>query len=126
MDSAGSEKDKKRKILGKQGEEIARSFLEGLGYQFQKANFRTRTGEIDLIMLDGGQLVFVEVKTRKTTLYGHGLEAITSHKRQKIRRTAMEYIRQHGAHSGMSARFDVVVITYSGGTQEILHLVSAF
>ncbi|WCK52918.1 YraN family protein [Aneurinibacillus sp. Ricciae_BoGa-3] len=114
----------KRQLLGRLGEETARKYLEEKGFVFQQANFRTKNGEIDLIMLDGNQLVFIEVKTRKSSLFGHGVEAITPRKQSKIRAVAIEYLQKYKGQAGI--RFDVVVLTYTGQQLDILHIPYAF
>ena len=67
--------------IGKNGEEIARKYLEKQGYKILETNKRfSRFSEIDIIALDKDTLVFVEVKTRKTDFCGHPAEAITQTK----------------------------------------------
>ncbi|MBN6185848.1 YraN family protein [Aneurinibacillus sp. BA2021] len=120
---------KTNKQRGAEGEALARAYLEEKGYVWECSNFRVRTGEIDLVMRDGNWLVFIEVKTRTSTRYGHGSEAITPAKQRTIRQTALAYIKQkQGASAASPLRFDVVVLTYShsSGEPEIWHLPHAF
>jgi putative endonuclease len=113
--------------LGIEGENKACQYLETQGYVVQERNFRTRTGEIDLIMLDGDTLVFVEVKARTSLRYGYGSEAITTTKQRIIRQVALEYLQQRGKGTYIPVRFDAVILTYAKtGEPEILHIPSAF
>jgi putative endonuclease len=63
--------------LGKRGEDLAADYLRGAGLSIVERNWRCALGEIDVIARDGGETVFVEVKTRAGVGYGHPLEAIT-------------------------------------------------
>ena len=80
-----------RQDTGIRGEQIALDFLLGLGYQLVAKNWRCRSGEIDLIMMDGNIMVFVEVKARRGSGYGLPQEAVGSKKQAKIRRLAQYY-----------------------------------
>lgn len=114
-----------RRQLGLEGEEAACRYLVSCGYEVVARNFRTRIAEIDLVMYDGDELVFVEVKTRRTTRFGHGSEAITVHKQKKIHGAALAYMQQHGA--GRRFRFDAVIITKNyNGEVDIVHIQNAF
>jgi putative endonuclease len=124
MEDKKSGRSNSRQLLGRLGEETARKYLEEKGFVFEEANFRTKNGEIDLIMLDGKQLVFIEVKTRKSALFGHGVEAVNRVKQTKIRSVAMQYLQKRKSPAGI--RFDVVVLTYSGQELDILHIPAAF
>ncbi|GEN34122.1 MULTISPECIES: YraN family protein [Aneurinibacillus] len=114
--------------LGADGETFACRYLEEKGYVLECRNYHTRTGEVDLIMRDGEWLVFIEVKTRTSDLYGHGCEAITPAKQRTIRRTALEYLHKRKEEHKLSPRFDVVVLTYrrSIPEPEVLHISHAF
>ncbi len=70
---------------GRQGENIARDYLEKLGYKIIEQNWHySKNAEIDIIAVDNNTLVFVEVKTRTNLNYGHPFEAITQNKINKI------------------------------------------
>ena len=83
--------------------------LEKLGYKILQKNFRCRMGEIDIIALHRGYLVFVEVKYRKNTRAGSAAEAVNWKKQQVISRVADYYIRTRCSRFP-SCRFDVVAI----------------
>lgn len=72
--------------LGRAGEDLAAAYLEGRGMTIVERNFRCPRGEIDIIARDGDELVFVEVKTRRSLRLGSPLEAITPVKLVRIRR----------------------------------------
>ncbi len=99
----------KGKALGREGERLAALFLEKRGLVIVERNFRTRSGEIDLIARDKKELVFVEVKTRSGTEFGSALEAVDSRKCRQIVRVAQEYLLQHGGLDQVG-RFDVIGI----------------
>ena len=102
------------KLLGKQGEDRAAQFLVKQGYKLLERNFRTRSGEIDLIALHQGQVVFVEVKTRTSDAYGAPELAVTHRKQQRMIKAALGYIKYKKLHQ-VPCRFDVVAITAAGG-----------
>ncbi len=79
----------------KLGEEIATNYLKKKGYKIVERNFRKGYGEIDIIATFQNALVFVEVKTRATSLYGGALEAIAYHKIKSLIRTAQFYKMLH-------------------------------
>ncbi|MCL4114545.1 UNVERIFIED_CONTAM: hypothetical protein GTU68_057394 [Idotea baltica] len=90
----------------------------------QSRNF---VGEIDLVAKDGDCIVFVEVKTRSSTLAGHPYEAITSAKQKKLTRLALVWLKERRLLN-TSARFDVVSIVWPSDTKTptIDHFVNAF
>lgn len=96
---------------GRDSEELAKIYLEQHGLTLIERNFRCRLGEIDLIMEDRGQLVFVEVRSRKNDLYGHALDTIDMRKRQRLQRTAQVYLQTGKGKTDRDCRFDVVAIT---------------
>lgn len=112
--------------FGKSGENIARVFLEKNNYKILDKNFRTRYGEIDIIAKDGSSLVFIEVKSRKTTAFGFGREAITAQKQQKIKACALWYLKTNKTNH-KRFRFDVVEIFMPNNNETQIKLIkSAF
>ena len=82
------------KSIGKQGEEIACKYLEKLGWKILEKNYRySRFSEIDIIAKDGNDIVFVEVKTRTSTINGHPFEAINYNKIQNIFKAGLAYLK---------------------------------
>ncbi|MEA1961796.1 MAG: YraN family protein [Bacillota bacterium] len=110
---------------GKYGEELAVNYLLSKGYKIIVRNYRSKEGEIDIICSDGKTIVFVEVKTRRSTRFGTPEEAITRTKMQHIRRTALTYLAEQGERY-KEIRFDVIAILLQGQTPEINHIEAAF
>lgn len=96
--------------LGAEKEALAKQFLINKGYLIIESNFRTKTGEIDLIAKENEYLVFIEVKYRSSTLKGHPLEAVDARKINRIVQTARYYIHRMGYSEYTPVRFDVVVL----------------
>ncbi|MEW6520903.1 MAG: YraN family protein [Thermodesulfobacteriota bacterium] len=115
---------RQRQSLGKEGEEIARRYLEKRGYTIVTANYRTRHGEIDLIARDGATLVFIEVKTRTQEKFGSPFAALTARKCTNMARVALHYLITHGG-TAQPARFDVVSVR-PGETMEVELVQNAF
>lgn len=104
-----------RRKIGDDYESLARRYLEQKGLQFLKQNFQAKCGEIDLIMRDKQQLVFVEVKYRQSNQYGHALEMITPSKQRKIIKTATLWLMKNGLSPHTADyRFDAIGIENSG------------
>lgn len=102
--------------LGAAGELRARRYLEARGYRFVAANYRTRYGELDLVMRHHGTVVFVEVKTRRGGRQGAPEEAVTVRKLTHTIRAAEAYCQRCGYRGPW--RIDVVAL--AGGA--IRHL----
>lgn len=98
-----------RMALGADGEARAAAWYEARGYSIEARNWRCREGEIDLVARRGGELVFVEVKTRTTDRFGLPAEAVTPAKQRRLRGLASRYLAQTGARA-RTLRFDVVAI----------------
>lgn len=92
-------------------EKQALAYLKKQGLSLVSANFYSRLGEIDLIMLDGQQLVFVEVKARSQSSFASAEETVTFSKQQKIIRTAQFFLSRHPQYQNHHCRFDVLAIT---------------
>lgn len=116
---------RQRQGLGRRGEQLARDWLEGAGYRILEANCRTSSGELDLVAEEGGELVFVEVKSRRGDAFGSPLEAVDRRKQARIIRCAREYLSRRRSH-GRPARFDVVAVTFTGGKPAIEVVKNAF
>jgi len=98
------------KLLGKEGEDRAARFLMKQGYRIIERNYRTRSGEIDLIALHEGAVVFIEVKTRTSNAFGAPELAVNPRKQQRMVKAALGYIKYNKLHQ-VPCRFDVVAIT---------------
>jgi putative endonuclease len=123
---AGAKDALAKDALGKRGEQIAADYFASAGLAMIDRNWRCAQGEIDLIVLDGDELVFVEVKTRSGLGYGHPLEAITAQKLARLRRLAAAWCEAHPGHA-RSIRIDAVAVIAprSGGVQ-LEHLRRVF
>lgn len=95
--------------LGLIGEELAYQFLSARGYKVLIKNYECALGEIDLIAKEGGHLVFIEVKTRRSLVMGAPAESVTFQKRHQIVNTAQYYVKRYGIKD-VPCRFDVVSI----------------
>jgi putative endonuclease len=98
------------KLLGKEGEDKAARFLTKQGYRIIERNYSTRNGEIDLIAMHEGALVFIEVKTRTSDAFGAPELAVNQRKQQRMMKAALGYIKYKKLHQ-VPCRFDVVAIT---------------
>jgi putative endonuclease len=112
--------------LGKQGERIARGYLEDRGYVFVAANWHCQVGELDLVMIDGDDLVFAEVKTRRGERSGRAEEAVSSSKVAKVLASAEWFLADHPELQERIWRCDIVAVTISSERHpEITHYVNA-
>lgn len=102
-------------LKGRRAESRARRYLEGRGLDFIEANYRCRSGEIDLIMDDDGALVFVEVRYRRNRDFGGALESIDAGKQRRLRTAAAHYLQYRRQDVEPACRFDVVLITGDAG-----------
>jgi putative endonuclease len=106
----------RKQALGKWGEQLAEEFLVERGCTCIDRNVRTPYGEIDLVMqIDEKNLIFVEVKTRKSSAFGKPEESITEKKRMHMIQSAEAYLLQHPEYSG-DWRVDVIAIFQPGTT----------
>jgi putative endonuclease len=113
-----------KKLLGNAGEARAAQFLMKQGYRIMERNYRTRSGEIDLIALHQGAVVFVEVKTRTSNAFGAPELAVNSRKQQRMVKAALGYIKYKKLHQ-VPCRFDVVAISTTA-EKEVEHIRNAF
>lgn len=114
-----------RQSTGRLGEAEAARFLEGKGYKVLETNFRCRYGEIDIVARDGAAIVFVEVKTRGTGLFGRAIESVDLRKQRKIALAAHFYMEEHRL-SDAALRFDVVGVEMRGGKPSFELIRDAF
>lgn len=111
--------------FGSEQEQQANEFLQQQGLRLLGKNFSCKLGEIDLIMLDEDTYVFVEVRFRKASSYGGGLESITVNKQNKIRKTAQYFLLQNKLID-VPCRFDAVAITNQQGMTRFNWIKDAF
>jgi putative endonuclease len=96
------------RLLGDQGERAAARYLRRQGMRVLLRGYRTRLGEIDLIVRDGETLVFVEVKSRRQ---GSPAEAVTPEKERRLTNAALQFLRKYDLLEQRS-RFDIVAIVW--------------
>lgn len=117
--------------LGQRGEALAASFLESLGYTVLDRQYRFERAEVDLVCFEpwpnnaGGEIVFVEVKTRRGTPFGEPEEAVTDAKKRSIMKAAEAYLHERRL-DGAPARFDVVAIRWERDEPDVRHYKHAF
>jgi putative endonuclease len=110
--------------LGRRGEQIAQTFLKSKGYQILHVNWRNRKLEIDIIAMDGETLVFVEVKTRQTLLFGEPENAVDYKKQRSLIHAANAYVLKYRFEN--DARFDVISVIIDKTETVIHHFPDAF
>ena len=116
------------KITGAWGEALAAQYLRKKHYRLVASGYRCRFGEIDLIVKDRKNLVFVEVKLRKSGNFAAAREYVDRHKQDRLRSTASMYLSQNPTK--LQPRFDVIEIYAPTGAESadpvITHLEGAF
>jgi len=115
----------KKDSTGRWGETLAKLKLLFLGYRIIETNYRTKGGEIDIIAKDKGELIFIEVKTKRGKDYGTPEEAVDYRKREKLSHLAMTYIAEKDLFD-MPARFDVVAVDLTGLRPKVKVIKDAF
>ena len=110
--------------LGKTGENRAVEYLDKKGYRVLRRNYRCRSGEIDIIAIDGSTLCFIEVKTRTSLRHGMPCEAVDRRKLEHISRAAAVYMSRY-RHGCDSARIEVVEVLYIRKKFYIRHIKNA-
>jgi len=113
------------KTLGAKGEQLAADFMAHNGFEIVERNFRYDRGEIDLIVRKENLVVFCEVKTRKSDLYGKGEEAVDEKKQAQIRKVAEGFVTDHQLDS-CEFRFDVIVVDVRTKATRIRVIEDAF
>jgi len=115
-----------RQYVGTLGEQAACAALEAKGYRVLNRNYRVRGGEIDIVCERDGTVVFCEVKTRTSAVFGFGEEAVTYAKQRRLRKLALEYMQREGVKA-RTIRFDVIAIDVANGlVSELRHLEACF
>lgn len=108
---------------GLKGEALAINYLKKKGYKILERNYRTKFGEVDIIASKDGVIVFIEVKTRSTDAFGAPEEAVTSQKQERVKKTALYYLKH--LRTIPPLRFDVISVELKEKPQ-IVHIEHAF
>lgn len=112
--------------LGRQGEDLALAHLKNQQLTLLARNWHCRGGELDLVMLDGDTVVFVEVRYRKYEQFGGAIESIDQRKRSHLALAAQRYLLEHPRWQSQPCRFDVVILKPSHPTPCVEWLKNAF
>ena len=113
----------KNNTLGLEGEQVASDYLKKKGWQILEMNYRYSRSEIDLIASKDKLIIFVEVKTRTNTNYGHPEDFVDEKKAENIQKGAEHYIRETDWKGNI--RFDIISIIKKNDL-EIAHIEDAF
>lgn len=115
------------KEFGDRGEYLAKLYLEKKGYTFIRANYRTKYGEIDLILQENDEIVFVEVKTRtfhSASKYGRGLYRVDREKQRHIIRSSRVFWREEPRLcKGLVPRYDTVELYLDSENDRKVHVI---
>ena len=115
-----------RRARGDAIEAAALGFLQQHGLRLLARNARSRGGEIDLVMLDGAAVVFVEVRYRANPAFGGGAASVGAGKRRRLVRAAQAFLLRHPHHADAPCRFDVVAASGDPATPMLEWLQDAF
>lgn len=111
-----------RRTMGNAAEDQAAAFLVSLGMRILAKQYRKQVGEVDIVALDREEIVFVEVKARKTRAFGYPEESVTARKLKKIAAVAEIFLREHD-FLRRPYRIDVIAIDQSTDPVDIHHLI---
>jgi putative endonuclease len=115
-----------RHRLGLAGEVAAARFLEAAGFMIEAHRFRMGHHDLDLVARQGTLVAFVEVKSRRTTAFGHPAGSIGWRRRRDLARLATLWVMRHG-RAGDRYRFDVVTVQWEGpGFPHVSHIADAW
>lgn len=109
---------------GTAGEEYAASVLEKEGYSIIAKNYRSKSGEIDIVAVDGESIVFIEVKSWRVYQLDDLAYVIGREKRRRIIETSMVFLSKHREYSNYAVRYDVVFL--DGQKNRAEHLYNVF
>jgi putative endonuclease len=108
--------------VGRYGEDVAARYVSEVGWEVLARNWRCAAGELDILALDGCELVAIEVKTRRTVTFGSPAEAVTHRKLRRLRRLAAAWLASQERHFP-GVRVDVIAVTVPrAGAAQIEHL----
>lgn len=113
------------KKIGNDGENRACEYLSKKGYKIIERNWRTKEGEIDIIVEKANLLVFVEVKTLPNATYDMLLKVLNFEKQQRIIKTAKRFLINHRQYNNSYIRFDVIVLDMQN-LPSVYHIENAF
>jgi putative endonuclease len=103
---------------GREAETLAWEYLQTRGLRLLQRNYRSRRGEIDLVLQDQDSLVFVEVRYRRESRFGSGAESVDRRKQSKLIACAQHYMQAYPGMARQPCRFDVVSVGGHGDSIE--------
>ena len=107
--------------LGRWGEDLATAYLEQKGYTIMERDWKSGRRDIDIIAREGNTVVFVEVKTRRSSVFGEPEEAIDFHKLQNLQQAINHYVKYN--HIRQPIRFDIIsIVGTTDKTPDIRHI----
>lgn len=107
--------------VGRWGEDYARQWLESQGWEILSRNWRCPEGEVDIVARRDQDLVFFEVKTRRSTRFGYPVEALDAARIARMRRVAGQWLHEHPATRGR-IRLDLIGVLRRGRGVELEHV----
>ncbi|MEW6609952.1 MAG: YraN family protein [bacterium] len=113
---------KQRIELGEKGEALALKHLKRHRYKILEQNYKTRSGEIDIIAKNQEVLAFIEVKTRRGEEFGLPQEAVDIRKQRQMGKVALEYLAKKNLQD-IDCRFDIVAITWRPNQKPKIELI---
>jgi len=102
--------NKNKRKFGEAIEQEVQLYLQNKGLKLVQKNFLCKAGEIDLIMREKNALAFVEVRFRKSAIFGSGAETVTYRKQRRIIKTAQYFLLKYPSYANFACRFDVVSV----------------
>ncbi|MGB5708649.1 MAG: YraN family protein [Arenicellales bacterium] len=111
---------------GKEVEDFALRYLEREKFRLLERNFHCKGGELDLIMTDRDELVFVEVRYRGSVDFGDGIESVDRHKQRKLRIAAETWLQRNPQITFRGCRFDVISVSGKSPNYQIEWVDDAF
>lgn len=112
------------KNFGDWGEKLAKEYLLAHGHEILETNWRFKKYEVDIISRSGETIVFVEVKARKSAIFGEPEAFVTGQKQRFLTEAAHHYLTKNNIH--LEARFDVVAVLQLNNSPTVKHLEAAF
>jgi putative endonuclease len=110
--------------LGKKGETLAKNYLSQKNITVLHSNWRWQKAEIDIIAEHNKQIVFIEVKTRRSSRFGNPSEFVSNKKQDLMRDAAEAYLEQHNLTNEI--RFDIIGIILNSRNKTIEHIQNTF
>lgn len=115
-----------RAALGRRGEELVATLLQGRGFSIVGRNVRAGRLELDIVATQGPLVVICEVRTRTTAYFGTPVESIDAAKTRRVRVAAARWLATQPALAGRRVRYDAAGVVFQGGEPRVDYYVDAF